>query len=964
MSLNNSADSPRVGHSKAELLEILARGNVTRKWGAIAAFDRAHINQILQKQYLSHMNDLSFLVPFNRRFFTDADEFEEIELERLVLGEPRLSFESATLADSRVTLTMNIISGAYTSTSLVPAKPPIVRESFHFREDMGYQVQMTVDLTMAQGTVDDRGRVLLDLSEGFDVTCNLGSGWYSQHRIGDAIKVYLEEHPAYRKTFVLGIIDYNDYSPLAPRSFYLRTQAAPGGADSRSANYGDGALVMFIQLTSNPEEGDLPLDDRSFTYLIPNDLENGQPKYSGVVVVEKRLIPFVDEGALDLLKHLLFPNSYVFTNSEPPHTPHDLVVFGTISLTSDARIIEPARVAVKGGVPTRFNVFSGAGGAPTPTRWSASSLDSPLLVGSMVGNTYTPLAPALMGHSQQVSVVTAHYTDGQGERSYSGLVVESYQSIVISPRIYTWGEGMGPLHLKASSLGTHRLEWSPVGDEKGDLTQIDSYNAVFTPRNEPGQPVWIQTIEVKDTGTGEFARAAVIIIGAPQSLRILPYHVPTVTASSSIQFNIANLADPSRADWEVYGEGTISSDGVFTPPVSSTTPVSVVLGETSDDAWGYAIVQLVERQRETPRWTELKAFAIEALGTRQCYINGMQQIPIRIKIETQQTASGDDIPLSDVELSTLKLVYLGGAEVPFIEADQEGIEDNEWDWAVNVQRNRFRLNSSGAVKSIDPDFPLELRNDRTRYRYLYVQSTLEGTMEFYAWFKGDDNREWPSTKEIWDDNTIQLRGVVPPRPVTSGPNTYYDFVRVRAHTGAGEETSDDPFSYVLDSIDYWKFGYRRQGIEPVGMATLKILDNASTLQYESEQLDETFASFTGYGFYPQPFGREDNPPTGLVFDAYFRAMCHTLNYKQPSTDFVEQYRPGRGELLVSLHRVPDMPYWHDSMAEDPLMHYRERLDGAVRCLMRDEEGNTHRFDVSFDVPSRVDSRNRLLINFQ
>ncbi len=959
-----------VGHSKAELLERLKQGNITLGWGAIVAFDRAHINQILQEQYLANFNDLSFLVPFSRSFFTDADRFEEIQLDRLILGEPRLSFESATLGDSQATLTMSIISGGYTSTSHVPARPPLVRESFNFREDMGYQVRMMVDLAVVQGMVDERGRVSLDLSRGFDVTCNLGSSDYSQRRIGDAVKAYLGEHPAYRKIFMLGMVDYNDYSPLAPRSFQLRTQAAPGGADTRSANYGEGALVVFIQLTSNPEEGTVPVNDRGLPYLIPNDLEeNGQPSYSATVVVERRLIPFANEGELDVLKHLLFPGNYAFTDSENPHTPHDLVLFGNISLRSDARIVEPGRVAVKGGLPTRFNVFSGTGAAPTPTRWSVSNLDSPLSVGSMAANgTYTPLAPALMGRHQQVSVVTAHYADSQGERSYSGLVQESYESLVISPRVCTWDKGMKPVNLKVSSQGNNPLDWTLVGDPKGTLEVIDSHNAVFSPQYETGKPVWIQTIEVKDRVTGEFTRAAVIMIVAPQSLRILPYHVPTVTASSSIQFRVADLQDPARAKWEVYGEGSISPSGVFTPLSRSETPASVVLGEVSDDAWGYAIVQLVEHQQEAPRWAELTGFGIEALDTMQCYTNGMQQIPLRIKIETKSVVIDGhevDVPLSDVELSTLKLVdRVSNAEIPFIEAHQEGIEGNELPWAVNVQRNRFRLNSSAAVKDYDPAPPIP-QNSRTRYRELYVQSTFEGSREFYVQFQAADNTVWRSIAQEWPSNTIQLRGVAPPTPIPGvGTDKHYDFTRERAFNGVGEEMPDDPFSYLLDSIDYWKFGYRRQGIYPVGISTLKVLGNASTLQYESEQLDEVFGSYTGYGFYPQPFGRTDNPPAGLVFDAYFKALCHTESYKGPSSSFVEQHRPSPGQLIVSLHRVADMPYWHDSMTEDPLMHYRERLDGPVTFLLRDEEGNRHRFDVSFDTPTREDSRNRLVVNFQ
>ncbi|MCM2464456.1 hypothetical protein HGO40_29020 [Pseudomonas sp. CG7] len=968
MASNSAADTLMIGHSKTELLRKLTGKGVTLGWGAIVAFDRAHINQILQKQYLSHMNDLSFLMPFSRRFFTHEEEFEEIQLERMVLGEPRLSFESASLVNSEVTLTMNIISGSYTTTDHSPIFPSMVRESFNILEDMGYQVRMTVSLAVAQGTVDERGRVILDLSKGLDIRCNLGSSDFAQRRIGDAVKGYLEQHPVYRKIFVLGIIDYNDYSPLAPRSFALRTQAAPGAADVRSANYGEGALVMFVQLTSNPEPGSLPANDRGLPYLIPNDLENGKPKYSATVLVEKRLIPFVDGAELELLKHLLFPNSYVFTDSEPPHKPHDLVVFGNISLASDGRVVEPARVAVKGGVPTRFSVVSGTGRASAPDGWSASSLDSPWVVGDMQGDTYTPKASELMGFNQQVSVVTAHYQDSLGERSYSGLVVESYQSIAVSPRICTWGEGMDPVHLKASSLGNNRLEWRLVGDPKGQLeVEDDSYNAVFTPRWETGQPVWIQTIEVKDTSTAETTRAAVIIIVAPQSLKIVPYHVPSLTASSRIRFSVDNSARP--ANWEVFGEGTITSDGVFTPPISNETPVSVVLGETSESDWGYAIVQLVERQREAPRWTELSVFSIEALDTTQCYINGLQQIPLRIKIETKAVdyeGYSIDIPLSDVELSTLKLVDLiSGAEVPFIEAHREGIEVGELPWAVNVQRNRFKLYSPGAVKEVDPNRPMEPHNDRTRYREFYVQSTSEGTREFYAKFQAADNRTWSSNMREWANGTIRLQGVVPPTPLREvGPNGHYDFVRTRVFNGVGEEKPDDPFSYLLDSIDYWKFAYRKSGIYPVRMATLKVAGNASTLQYESEQLDEVFASYTGYGFYPQPFGREDNPPTKLVFDAYFRVLCHDLNYDGPSSDFIEQHRPSPGELIVSLHRVADMPYWNDGMTEEPLMKYRERLDTPVDFTLTDVEGNRHRMSVSFEIPSKADSRNQLLINFR
>lgn len=978
MSVKHSNTAALPGLSKAQLLERLKSGNITLGWGAVVAFNRRRINQILQKQYLANFTELRFLLPFNRSFFTDTDKTEEIQLKELILGEPSLSFETAMLGNSEATLTMNIISGSYTSIAHAPAKPSMVRESFKIREDMGYRVRMSVELVAVQDTVGERGRVSLDLSKGHNVTCNLGATDYSSNTIGEQLKVYLQEHPAYRKIFVLGGVDYNDYGPLAPRSFALRTQAAPGAADPQALNHGDGALVVFIQLTSNPERGTLPVNDEDFVYLIPNDTENEQPSYSAAVVVEKRLIPLADPSNLAVIKHILFPGGYTIACDDSPDTPHDLVVFGKVSLAPGAKVVEPAIVMVKAGQPEPFTVISGTDVASAPDRWSASNLDRPLSVGQMEADgTYRPQEASSMRREQQVSVITAHYSDAHGDLGYSALAVEYAQSLAISPLIYTWGEGMEPVKLKASSLKGNSLDWKLVGDVRGTLEVLDNHNALFSPDPQKGQPVWIQTIEVTDSVSGEVTRAAVIIFVAAQSLQVLPHYVPTVTAGNPVRFEIKDLDDPAKSKWAVYGEGSISAEGLFTPPDSPMTPVCVVLGEISESHWGYAIVELSGRQlnpqaQRDLHWIELAEFAIEGLDGAQCYTNGMQQIPLRVKIKTKPVCPDPenqnecyDIPLSDVELSSLELVReVTNAEVPFIEAGQEGLEGTEIPWAVNVLRNRFKLYSATTVNEYEQD-PPPLADGLTKYRELFMHCAEQGSVVFYAQFTDAYGQVRRSTDLEWPNNKITLKGIPPPTPDRGlGGEGHYDFIRERVFNGQGEEKPDDPFSYLLDSIDYWTFGYRRNGIYATRWSTLKVLGNASTLQYESEQLEETFASFTGYGFYPQPAGRTDAPPVSLVFDAYLTALWEALSYNEPSSSFEELYKPGPGELIVSMHRVADLPYWHDSMAPELLIGFRERLDGPVRFELRDEEGNLHRFDVGFEVSTREDSRNQLIVNFQ
>lgn len=99
-----------------------------------------------------------------------------------------------------------------------------------------------------------------------------------------------------------------------------------------------------------------------------------------------------------------------------------------------------------------------------------------------------------------------------------------------------------------------------------------------------------------------------------------------------------------------------------------------------------------------------------------------------------------------------------------------------------------------------------------------------------------------------------MRGVFSAAP--SEAEYQLDCERVAQDPNGHDEPNDpsnpnrDVFSYYLWSTDYWRLSYRRLGSYPVRFSTLHIEKNISTIQWESELLDETFFSYTCYAFNP------------------------------------------------------------------------------------------------------------------
>lgn len=266
--------------------------SVTLGWDAVVVMNRTKVNSLLEQQYITRFESTSFL----KRIFgappMTPDGEEVLELSGVILSHPRLGFESASLRDSRVTATMDIVSG--TSSYRVKSSNQVagtVLYSSTITAQQGFTLTMDIDLKTASGTVSDTGKVMFDIGDGYNCRCNLVAEPKAQETLGNFFKdLFMEQKPEDR-IYELGTLDLKDAGILAPKSFKIRTMATDEGRLLGSDSYGDGAVVLLVNTKGNPNEGNEPTGE-SLDYLIPNDIDpvTGKHKYSGALVLASRVL--------------------------------------------------------------------------------------------------------------------------------------------------------------------------------------------------------------------------------------------------------------------------------------------------------------------------------------------------------------------------------------------------------------------------------------------------------------------------------------------------------------------------------------------------------------------------------------------------------------------------------------------------------------------------------------------------
>lgn len=937
-----------IANSKSEILERLAQGQVMHDWGAIIALDGGQLNKMLEQRYLEAFNDLSFLLPFTLELSPGETQEAQIVLNNLVFGVPRLSFEAARLSNDQATLTLDILAGTMTRMYDAPGRPPVMLESTNLGAGLGHRLQMTVSLAVLSGLVDGRGRLAIDMTTAKGFNCTLGLEPQVELEVAQAMGARIQTLPAYRQVFTVAMLDFHNDGPLSVQRFNVLTQPHPDAA--KAAQEGAGAVVLFCQLRVDDEPGGLPTNDGRFPYLIPDDSDTqGAPAFNATVLMDKRLCKFFPVQTPGVAGRLTLPNAHVLGAGET-HDPLDRVTFTRVSATDHSWFVEPLQAQMEAGGTRQFGLVNGLGAKANATapQWAATNLQRQSTGKMLADGTYQASARPAFRQNQQVVVVSSTFDQGGQSLARASIVVEHADPVTIAPTAATWRKGQGAISLIASATGgAASWDWTLEGEEFGKLSPNRDI-ATFEPY-EPQEMVpeiLLQRIRATNTsGGGQYAEATVVIIAYSGTLTVTPAYVPAVDAAQPIDFKLEE--DDDGVVWSIFGEGYIDPDtGLFTPPEAPEGKITVVMADIDNRHSGYAVVELAAEAVQPPTWTELTEFSLVTTGSNKCYANGMQQVEVLVTIETSTPNGQAKQPLSPTELSTLKLYdEISNSQLPFLEPEQEGLPpDSKTPWAVGVLPNRFHVQTSNASPAITGD------PEATRQRLLYLHSgQVTNTRKIYAKFTKDGGGEYDSRDKV---GRVEIQSETPPTLDLS----HYSLDRERVENIRGSDAggTDDPFSYWTASLDYWTLTYRLQGNGPsVKFLTCEAVGPVSAVRWESEQLDETFGSYLAYAFNPYE-GDDSSAPQGLTIDPWLQVMAAETNvdFKDLRTEFVAGKGPGPGDLLVSLHRVDNLNYWHDKMgAGEALSDYRAHLDEGLKFRLRDLYGNLHQVAIDFLPPT-------------
>ncbi|MCI3945049.1 imidazole glycerol phosphate synthase [Pseudomonas syringae] len=952
-----------MSNSLKGILRRARAGTVTQGWGAIVAISRSDLNRHIEQQYIERYPRLAFLPLFTGDIGLDEHQVDTLRLTGIELGVPTLSFQATSSRDTSVLVIMNIVAGRYSGLHQPAGSATTVSTSFRIAEPMGFRLTMTAHLVS-----DDSGHVTFDLAKSTGFHCNLaGLDEGVNQLLADFFARQFSQIAIHRSLFSLVPAVLGQYQAQLAQGFRMLTRSAPGARSPKAKNFGDGALLLFMKLRGSAAEGRFP-PTRDFVYPIPTvPGSDNQGKYGTVVMLSHEML--LGRQRVSLPDSIKFAAGDTFQASEQ-HALHDRLVFGSMLTTPFS--VAPRLSTIQAGQSQRFMLHNPQGQEVPVLSWKAFSLQShrPDGHGSISATgVYTAPDPALMGHDALRVVITATYEASGEAVTASALLSVVYESMELAPRVTVvagGGAALQSVSLRASALDGSPIDWGLLGNEYGELSEVEG-GALFVPDEKRSGKRALITQQIEAQGS-ESGIATVLIVNGQQMLRIEPAFVPRARRSVPVQLqdDSALLAGLARRWKVVGGAGSVDQQGRFMPPDDPVVTSSVVSCEVIHNgvvlACGYSVIELSEVIDE-PRWKELSLFTVTVPGgpvqnsQGSLYPNGYQQLRLQVKTQTMPV-NNVEYDLSAIELASMRLVDNETHQnLESVSPILEGIpEKGGQAWQTRLEHNRFELASPGAVAT---DADLNIPNIISQNFYLHSRALVNFEGVFYATFQDEENKWWTSL----DLDDINSKVSITPRRLPVFDTANYTFVPTRVWGGGSNPTpeppaegaADDTFDFHPRTIDYWTLSVRNPETQQwVGFETMTFLSAqedvpvTSIILWEAELVDEIMFSWTGYIF-------DDSANTADAEKIRFDEGVRYIGIAPELLDFnVDKSVFEKGKLVISLHRSDDVVF------VDPEVPERKRLSGSLAVLLIDHQGNTHKRKISFLPDSIVGRRNRLM----
>ncbi|KQB52411.1 hypothetical protein AQS70_03585 [Pseudomonas endophytica] len=969
-------------NSRDALLDSMKDKASTWGWGAITAFSRARVNNLIEQQFIESYSEGRYFPFFNAEFQLDK-VYRDVKIVNLILGKPLLSFESADLNRSKVTVTLNIVGGSYSEIKRIPGEQPVLSSWHKIKETHGFYVRFELDLSVTRGDIDRVGRVTMNLSGADKFSTNLGSIGDINDRIIDLLKGHLNELPPHKKIYTLGVLDLSGYNPLTPVRFYIRTQRSPASTLNEAVDKGDGAVLVFIDLAGSMPGISWPGNDSDFNYFIPDDQTDQGEQYSAALVIHESLVSSANEDNMQLLTTLLFPGQHHFEVISE-HTPHDRVFFGNLATSTTYYSVEPTFSTIRAGTQQAFS-FRNSVGQEVPASWEVRSLNSAGSAGAGTidkNGVYTAGTRQYVGQETLRVVVTGRYSHAGKDYKASALLLVAYEDVSISPRLSERQVGLNPadivsgasktalpvqwsnpepIVLTASAAHDDKVTWTLLDTNYGSI-QLEGNVALYTPP-QPSELLGLGLVEQRIMAYNQTTKQQMftsILLSWYQDVALDPPFKDNVAPLQAVQLT-SSYTGPRQPVWSVLsGDGAVDENGLFTASGSEEPGVTVVhfsvdLGD-GDFKSGYSVIETTGFE-PTEMWTGITMTVVVADGKEPgdgvnegtAYANGFQQIHL---VVTLVTTNGELTPEEKDSLS----VVMDGANHPLLcmdTNDNYGIPfgNPDIEWAYSTQNNIFRF-----VGDRPPAQPVaegaQMLATETVDLYVVARPQDIETKTFYLRLIDRDGFKHDSKRD-GDENLGKVRLSLLSPPILNPAS--YTFEKSRVYTEEGgnqDENGEYPHEFNYVTIDYWLLSYPPAPFFINEMVAIKRgLTQAnislSTLQFESNVLEETMASFTGQAIYLV----NQSEPKLLEFDPRLTVLRPELK----DLAIVPGYKPSPGQAVISLHRVDDFAY----ITRDKIN--RKDMYEPLNFHFTDYDGNFHGVTIMFDVETNPYSRNKLLL---
>jgi hypothetical protein len=265
-----------------ELLQWFAVEPRTKRWDAMLAFDQSTVNTLLLQQYIERFNSDSYLPPVNTSI--DLGNGSVAEIRNYVFDQPRLSFENANLDAPTATLRMQGLGGVRFNWNVSGSSRKLESISYEYPVN-GDVHESVVKLTDKSASVRDH-KVIIDVATGDKPLLKFGATLNEKKRAGEKVKSVLQIEPPSVREYVLSELKAEDGSMFKPEHLLLLTQPAPENRVRNSAQYGDGAVLVFVAFEGG-NVGDRPYaGDPNWRYLL-NPGANG---HSALLVIAHEFV--------------------------------------------------------------------------------------------------------------------------------------------------------------------------------------------------------------------------------------------------------------------------------------------------------------------------------------------------------------------------------------------------------------------------------------------------------------------------------------------------------------------------------------------------------------------------------------------------------------------------------------------------------------------------------------------------